>query len=87
MAGNVVEHDFSKDSRKHSADIRVVHKDNDIILRIRDNCAGFNPSEYVRMMEAGDEAGKNIGIRLVYSLASDIKYQNLLGMNVLTIRI
>lgn len=51
------------------------------------NCAGFNPSEYVRMMEAGDEAGKNIGIRLVYSLASDIKYQNLLGMNVLTIRI
>ena len=87
MAGNVVEHGFSKDSRKHSVDIRVVHKDNDIILRIRDNCAGFNPSEYVRMMEAGDEAGKNIGIRLVYSLASDIKYQNLLGMNVLTIRI
>lgn len=37
-------------------------------------------------MEPG-EGGKNVGIRLVYSIASDVTYQNLLGMNVLTIRI
>ena len=86
MAGNVVEHGFSKDSKRHSADIRVVHKGDQVVLRIRDNCAGFDPGEYIRMMEAGD-AGKNVGIRLVYSIANDINYQNLLGMNVLTIRI
>ena len=34
-----------------------------------------------------DEDGRNIGIRLVYGIANDVKYQNLLGMNVLTIRI
>lgn len=86
MAGNVVAHGFSKDSKRHSADLRVVHKDNDIILRIRDNCSGFDPGEYVRMMEAGEE-GRNVGIRLVYRIAADVRYQNLLGMNVLTIRI
>ena len=26
MAGNVVRHGFSKDNKRHSADIRVVHK-------------------------------------------------------------
>lgn len=34
-----------------------------------------------------DETGKNVGIRLVYGIADDVSYQNLLGMNVLTIRI
>ena len=56
------------------------------ILRVRDNCSAFDPSEYHRVMQL-DEDGRNIGIRLVYGITNDIKYQNLLGMNVLTIRI
>lgn len=87
MAGNVVTHGFTKDAKPHFADIRVVHKDNELILRIRDNCAGFDPVEYVRMMEQEDGAGRNVGIRLVYEIAEGIQYQNLLGMNVLAIRI
>ena len=86
MAGNVVLHGFHKDKKQHSADIRVVHKDDEIILRIRDNCAAFDPSVYQRIMEPDDE-GKNVGIQLVYGIAKEISYQNLLGMNVLTIRI
>ena len=86
MAGNIVTHGFSKDRKKHSVDIRVIHIRNELILRIRDNCAAFNPTEYARIMEAG-ELGKNVGIRLVYGMAGDVSYQNLLGMNVLTMRI
>jgi Na+-driven multidrug efflux pump/anti-sigma regulatory factor (Ser/Thr protein kinase) len=86
MAGNIVMHGFSKDQKKHSVDIRVIHSGNEIILRIRDNCAAFNPSEHARIMEA-DDMGKNVGIRLVYNMASSVSYQNLLGMNVLTMRI
>ena len=84
MAGNVVDHGFSKDKKDHSVDIRVIHKDDIIIMRIRDNCVEFNP--YARMTMDTD-TWRNIGIRMVYSIASDINYQNLLGMNVLTIRI
>lgn len=86
MAGNIVQHGFSKDSKEHSIDIRVVHKDENIILRIRDNCSAFDPSEYNRVMQ-DDDIGKNIGIRMVYSIAGKVDYQNLLGMNVLTIRL
>ena len=56
------------------------------IRQVRENCSAFNPSEHDRLMEPG-ETGKNVGIRLVYRIAKDVRYQNLLGMNVLTIRI
>lgn len=86
MAGNIVTHGFSKDRKNHSVDIRVIHGRDEIILRIRDNCSAFNPTEYARAMEPG-EMGRNVGIRLVYNMAGSVNYQNLLGMNVLTIRI
>ena len=86
MACNIVEHGFTKDSKQHSADIRVVHKNDEIIMRIRDNCTAFDPSEYHKVMRPGED-GRNVGIQLVYSVARKVTYQNLLGMNVLTMRI
>jgi len=86
MAGNVVEHGFRKDRKKHSVDVRVVHKNNDVILRIKDDCIPFDPNERRQMSDESDPA-KNIGIRMVYKIAADISYQNVLGLNVLTIRI
>lgn len=86
MCGNVVSHGFKTDNKTHSVDIRVIKKDDDLILRLRDNCKAFDPSERAKIMDA-DEEGKNIGIKLVYKIAKTVDYQNLLGMNVLTIRI
>ncbi len=85
MAGNVVAHGFN-DKKSHSIDIRVVHSDEDVILRIRDNCQEFNPTERARANN-DDVDGKNIGIKMVYKIADEVNYQNLLGMNVLTIKI
>ena len=67
-------------------DVRVVHKDNDVILRIKDDCVPFDPGERLKMSQ-GDDAAKNIGIRMIFRMAGDVRYQNLLGLNVLTIRI
>ena len=87
MAGNIVLHGFTKDpKRKHSVDIRVIHKDDEIILRLRDDCPPFDPSDRARLLSEEDRT-RNIGIRLVFSIATDVQYQNLLGLNVLTIRI
>lgn len=85
MAGNVILHGFPQDKKAHAANIRVAHKGNELILRIRDNCVAFNPSEYSSVLESEDKA-KYVGIRLVYQVAGSVSYQNLLGMNVLTIR-
>ena len=86
MAGNVVEHGFSKDSKSHTVDVRVTHKGDDVILRIKDDCIPFSPAEQQKLAEKEDITS-NIGIRMVFRTASDIQYQNILGLNVLTIRI
>lgn len=86
MAGNVVAHGFTKDRKSHSADLRVVHKGEDVILRIKDDCVAFDPHERLSITSPEDPA-KNVGIRLVYRMARDVQYQNILGLNVLTVRI
>ena len=86
MAGNIVDHGFTKDKKRHSVDVRVVHKDSDVILRIKDDCVPFDPGERQKLAE-GNDTTKNIGIRMVFRIARDVQYQNILGMNVLTIRI
>ena len=86
MAGNIVEHGFTKDKKSHSADVRVVLKDEDVILRIKDDCIPFDPGERQKLADGADPA-KNIGIRMVFRLARDVQYQNILGLNVLTVRI
>ena len=63
MAGNVVTHGFSDTGKKHAVDIRVVYKDNELTLRIRDNCKSFDPSEHAKSKDSEDVG--NIGIRLV----------------------
>jgi len=86
MAGNVISHGFKKRRGPHSVDIRVVHSEDSMILRIKDDCVPFNPAERKEIMDPEDKA-KNIGIRMVYGIAEKVEYQNILGMNVLTIHI
>ena len=88
MAGNVVEHGFSKDNKKHTVDVRVAYleDEDDVILRIKDDCKAFNPEERSRIIDKNDMT-KNMGLRMVYKIAEDIQYQYMLGLNVLTIRI
>lgn len=86
MAGNVVEHGFTKDNKEHVVDIRVVHNGDGVILRLRDNCVAFDPLARAGIMDQEDRT-RNIGIRIVNNIAKDVQYQNLLGLNVLTIHI
>ncbi len=84
MAGNIVKHGFASDKRDHNINCRVVYTQKGILLRIKDDCIPFNPREWMEMVEPKD-AFSNIGIRMVYRLAKDVSYQNLLGLNVLTV--
>lgn len=86
MAGNIVDHGFTKDKKRHSIDVRVVRKNDDVILRLRDDCVPFDPGERQSIAESEDPA-KNIGIRMIFKIARDVEYQNILGLNVLTVRI
>ena len=86
MAGNIVSHGFTKDEKDHTIDVRVVHKGDDVILRIKDNCVPFDPKQRSEVFNPDDPA-KNMGIRMIYKMMDDIEYRYTLGLNVLTIRI
>jgi anti-sigma regulatory factor (Ser/Thr protein kinase) len=86
MAGNVVDHGFKKDNRTHLIDIRVAKKNNDLILRIKDDCKPFDPASMKDLFDKDDPA-KNMGIRMIYAMAEKVEYHNILGLNVLTIRV
>ena len=86
MAGNIVEHGFTKDGKNHSIDIRVVHKDDNVILRIKDDCVPFDPATRKDIIDPADPA-RNIGIRMIYKLNHNIEYKNMLGLNVLMVRL
>ena len=86
MAGNIVRHGFSGSNSWQEAVIRVTRKGNDLILRIRDNGRYLNPVERLQMMDPEDRVS-NVGLRLARRCASEMQYQSILGLNVLTLRI
>ncbi|WP_408071817.1 MATE family efflux transporter [Butyrivibrio sp. JL13D10] len=85
LGNNVVTHGFS-DSKTELLEIRLVHMDNDWILRLRDNCKAFDPTEWIKLHE-NDDPTSNIGIRMVCGMAKDVGYVNTLDLNILTLKI
>ena len=83
MAGNLIRHGF-QDNKPHCIDIRIVKKNEDLILRLRDDCFPFNPKTY-RDMFFPEDVTEHIGIRMVISLAKDVQYVNNMKTNNLTI--
>ena len=86
MGANVINHGFTHDGKTHSLNARVVYLKDMVMLRLKDDCIPFDPEEYSRLV-SDEERFDNIGIRMVYKIADEVSYQNLLGLNVLTILI
>lgn len=88
LVANVVTHGFTKDTKPHSCDIRVMLEEGDVVLRIRDDCPYFNLKErYETIRTTESDVSAHVGIRLVYKIAKDIRYVNLLDTNTLIIRV
>ena len=87
MGGNIIEYGFS-DNKPHSLNMRIVVKNEEIIVRIRDDCKPFNPVERYNMTkENSDDPTKNIGIRMVMKLCSSVNYISTFNTNSLIIKI
>ena len=86
MAGNIVSYGFAADDKDHLIDVRAAIKDDIMILRIKDDCKAFDPTIREELLPDNDRL-KDIGIRMVFKIAEDVKYNHTLGLNVLTIRI
>ena len=85
LAGNVVKHGF-QNQKSGTVWVLATIQNKTLTLRIRDNCIRFDPKEYLRL-SVQEDPSEHIGIRLVAGLAESVEYQNMFGMNMLTIEV
>lgn len=86
MAGNVIKHGF-KDKGYHTLDLRLIRKNNSLILRLRDNSHLFDPVKKLATVADNTDPGAYIGLKMVMKLASDVSYTSTMKLNNLRIRI
>ena len=82
MAGNTVQHGFTKDSKAHGQSVRLLRKPDMWVLRFRDDCRAFDPIHYIPA-----EGKDALGIRLVLGMATQVNYTHTLNMNNLIIKL
>lgn len=83
LAANIIANGFPNNtSLDPMIDLRVVIADNDLVIRMRDNCPRFDVT--AQIAEANAEGGdpvSNIGIRIVSKIASEITYLHTFDTN------
>ena len=73
---------YSRSSTNNSVDVCVRVLPDKVNVRLRDNGAEFDPTDYI------DNSGKHItGLELVRMLSSSIEYNRILGFNVTNVAI
>lgn len=85
MAGNTVLHGFRTNKKGH-IDIRVIHKDGSLIIRIRDNGVPFDPVEWIKKNHPDDPLS-GTGIRIIVGLAEEVRYVPAMGLNNILIKV
>ena len=86
MNENNLEHGFD-DGKPHNINARLVAKDEDLIIRIRDDCKPFNLTEYYRHIQENTESDKELSLSIIMKMAKDVKYTATFGANNLIVRI
>ena len=84
MAGNVIAYG-QQGGKQHHIEIRIAAAE-ELIIRIRDDCRAFDPTQRINQFSPEDPA-KNVGIRMIGKLAAEMNYHNDAGINTLLIRI
>ena len=79
LAVNSIEHGFN-DGKKHHLEMRAVVHENNLLLRLRDDCRRFDLVERYKIINP-DDPTKNIGLRLIFKKADDVSYSSALSMN------
>ena len=85
MAVIIIDNGFG-DGKVHSIDIKLFVKNDQITLRMRDDCRAFDVNQRIAIMKP-ENSYSHIGIRILRSIALDMDYYSTLDMNCLTMHI
>ena len=82
MAANTIQYGFARDGKHHDLSVRLLQKEEDLVIRFRDDCGAFDPVSYIP--KNGEDG---LGIRLIRAFARDVRYTYALNLNNVCIRI
>ena len=82
LGTNIIRWGFK--DKKNAIDIYMTKKAGKWTLCVRDNCSKFDPQKWYEIHKNENE---NLGIKIVFGLAEDIKYSSALNLNSVIIRI
>ena len=85
LGGNIIQWGF-QDGKKHSINLRLIYKDGSLSLRIRDDCIPFDPKKQAEMY-LEETGAKNYGLRMIAKMVQEMRYVNLMRLNILFIKI
>ena len=83
LAGNIVRWGFN-DHKSHAIDTKVELKNDVWMIRLRDDCAKFNPVKY---LDEREDSPEHNGIKMTVGRAKEFSYMNTLNMNNLIIKV
>ena len=82
----LAEHGF-KDGKEHHINARLVSKNDDLIIRTRDDCKPLNLQDYYQLIKDSQDKTKEISLAIIFEMAKDVKYTSTFGANNLIIRV
>ena len=72
---------------KHNTiDVRILKKDNDYILRFRDDCEIFDPVKQLQLYDKNVPL-HHMGLRMAIASARSVQYTTILKLNNLVLRV
>lgn len=81
---NVIQHGFKDTPGTNNVDLRLIANDDKTVIRFRDNCRSFDPTDYLEL-HRDDDPVSHIGIRMIMGIVKEADYVNTLGLNNLTL--
>lgn len=89
LARSIVISGFTRDRKKnHLCELCISYKknkNNDIVLRLRDDCTLYNIEDRASRIYVKDDPSANAALKLTYKHAKQVKYSNLLKTNNLVV--
>lgn len=84
----IIKERFETDpKKKHTIELRVIHKGEDIFMSMKDDCKPFNPKERSELVNPQDDSPKSLSIRVFMGVVKETEYHLTLGMNVFTVTV
>ncbi len=83
----IIKDRFEADKKKHTIEVRVLHKGEDIFMSLKDDCKPYNPQERADFIDPKDDSPKSMSIRLFMGIVKETEYRLTLGINVFTVTV